>query len=172
MTDDTTEALRLAGFALAHAAYSIEDGETLCTLAAILVGDDLALAAFEADTIPESVDIAHEHLRERLEHGGHAALVVDGFVTLTGGSRTDALIIELFGPGARSLGTVAQPYRAAHPSRIPFMGRESGFAILGEPIISDGIQVPDAARVVLDSARGHPKAARFFKSQGRTKTSH
>ncbi len=35
MTEDTTAVLRLAGFALAHAARSVESGETLCTMAMI-----------------------------------------------------------------------------------------------------------------------------------------
>jgi hypothetical protein len=162
MSDEETGALRLAGFALAHAAWSVEDGETLCTLAMVEVGGDREFVRYEADSIPESVDLAQADLRAKLGNGGYAALVMDGFATPAGGSRTDTLIVELLGPGGRSLGKVVQPYRAARRSRIPFVGRASGFAILGEPIVSDEIQVTDAQRVLLDSAREHPEAGRLF----------
>ena len=58
MTDDDMAALRLAGFALAHAAWSVEDGETLCTLAMVEVRGDRELVRYEADSITESVDLA------------------------------------------------------------------------------------------------------------------
>ena len=38
MSDNVIDALHLAGHALAHAAWSVEDGETLCTLAEVEVG--------------------------------------------------------------------------------------------------------------------------------------
>lgn len=162
MSEDVLAALRVGGFALAHAAWSIEDGERLCTLAIVDVEGDRELVRYEADSIPESVDLARADLREKLGSGACAALVMDGFATPADGTRTDALIVELLGPGGRSLGKVIQPYRAARRSRIPFIGRASGFAILGEPIISDDIHVADAERVLRDSARQHPQAARLF----------
>jgi hypothetical protein len=140
----------------------VEDGETLCTLAMIEVDDQREQARYEASSIPESVDLAHEDLRDQLRSGGHAALVMDGYATDEAGSRTDALIVELFGPGARSLGQIVQPYRAARRSRIPFVGRASGFAIIGEPIISHEIQVPDAEAVLRESVREHPEGRRMF----------
>ena len=162
MTDDTVAALRLAGFALAHAAWSVEDGETLCTLAMLEIGGERELARYEADSIPESLDLARADLGARLQGGGLAALVFDGYVTPPDGERTDALIVELIGSGGRRLGRVVQPYRAAQRSRIPFLGRASGFAILGAPIVSDDVGVADAEGVLLEAAREHPKAARFF----------
>jgi hypothetical protein len=162
VSDDAVAALRLAGFALAHAAWSVEDGETLCTLALIEVGGQRELARYEADSIPGSVDLAQADLSARLRNGGLAALVFDGFVTPPDGERTDALIVELIGSGGQGLGRVIQPYRAAKRSRIPLIGRASGFAILGEPIVTDDIQVADAGRVLLDAAREHPQAARLF----------
>jgi len=162
MTDDDMAALRLAGFALAHAAWSVEDGETLCTLAMVEVRGDRELVRYEADSITESVDLAQADLGRRLENGGYAALVVDGYATPEGGTRTDALIVELLGPSGRSMGRVVQPYHAAHRSRIPFVGRASGFAILGKPMVSDDLDVPDAESVLLESAREHPRAGRLF----------
>lgn len=55
--------LNLAGRALAHAAGSIETGESRCTLAMLERASDPAgrteLYRFEADSIPNSVDNAH-----------------------------------------------------------------------------------------------------------------
>src|SRR5688500_20165613 len=68
MTDDDRALLRLAGYALAHAAWSVEDGETLCTLAMVeRPGDterdkERELLRFEAPTIPISVEMANEQL--------------------------------------------------------------------------------------------------------------
>jgi hypothetical protein len=163
MADDLIAVLHLAGFALAHAAWSIEDGETLCTLAAVAVDGDRDFFRYQADSIAESAERAHQHLRERLASGGYAALVTDGFATVGDGSRTDALLVELLGSGARSLGMVAQPYRPGRRSRIPFVGQRPEFAILGDPIFSKDIEVPDAREVLLDSARTHLKAGRLFK---------
>lgn len=127
------------------------------------MGDERELVRYEADSIHESAELAQNDLRDKLLDDCHAVLVIDGYATADGGTRTDALIVELLGPGGRSLGKVVQRYQAARRSRIPFVGRASGFAILGAPIISEEVEVPDAERVVLDSAREHPKAARLFR---------
>lgn len=166
MSDDAVAALRLAGVALAHAAWSIEDGGMLCTLAMVDAGgESLELRRYEADSIPDSIVLAHLDLQQRLESGGHAALVFDGFFTPSDGERTDALIVELVGPAVQPLGKVFQPYRAARRSRIPLVGRATGFEILGEPIVTDDVQVPDAERILLESAREHPQGARLFTAR-------
>ena len=87
MTDDESVALRLAGFALAHAAWSIEDGETLSTLAMVEVDGKRELVRYEADTIAESVDVAHEDLREQLK--GWLGRVGIRWVRDAQGRRTD-----------------------------------------------------------------------------------
>ena len=71
--------MRLGGFALAHAAWSVEDGETLCTLAVLEIDGERELVRYEADSIPESVEAAHADLDARLSGGGVAALVMDTF---------------------------------------------------------------------------------------------
>lgn len=64
MAADTMAMLRLAGFALAHAAWSVEDGETLCTMAMVERDGKRELVRYEAPTIPDSVEAAHADLRE------------------------------------------------------------------------------------------------------------
>jgi hypothetical protein len=163
MAERLVEALRLAGFALAHAAWSIEGGQTLCTLAFVDVDtDDKQLIRYEAETIPDSIEGAHSDLAERLRDGGIAALVFDGFLTPEGGERSDALCVEVFGPRAQPLGLFFQPYRAAKRPRIQLPGRSSRFAITGEPFVDDSIKISRAEQIILEGAREHPHGARLF----------
>ena len=165
MITDLNALLRLAGFALAHAAWSVEDGETLVTLAFVEIeAGDREAVRYEFETIPEALDAAHEHIAEQLRGGGHAALVVDGYMTLDGGERTDALFVDLFGTDGQRVGKIAQAYRPAKRSRIPFVGRASGFAILGEPVIDRSIDVENAERLLLEGIREHPHGERLFAS--------
>ncbi len=152
-------ALRLAGFALAHAVWSIEDGETLCTLAMIeRVGGARELVRYEAPSIAASLDAAFGDLEERMRDGEYAALVFDGYVTLEGGERSDALVVDLFGPGGTVLGRIVQRYRPARRSRVP-LSRPRGFALLAPPEAGDSLG--DAAdALVLEGAREHPQVAR------------
>ncbi len=158
--DWAATALRVAGDALAHAAGSIERGGSLCTVAIVERDGGLEIVRYEADRVDESVEIAHVDLRDRLREGGSAGLVYDGFVTVQTGERTDALMVEVFGPAAELLGKVIQPYRPARRFGLPVVGRP--FAIVGPPIISDDIQVPDAERIFLQGARDHELAGRLF----------
>jgi hypothetical protein len=158
--DPLASALRLAGFALAHAVWSIEDGETLCTLALIeRVGGARELNRYEAPTIADSLDAAFGDLEARLRPGDSAAVVFDGFVTPPGGVRTDALVVDLFREGGEVLGRIVQPYRPARRSRMPF-AKPSGFALLGPPQPGDSFGADSAAEpLVLEGARDHPKVA-------------
>ena len=78
MAEERGAVLRLAGMALAHAMWSVDDGATLCTMAMVEAGADCELVRYEADTVEESVDLAHGDLRRRLRTGGRAALVMYG----------------------------------------------------------------------------------------------
>lgn len=152
-------ALRLAGFALAHAVWSIEDGETLCTLAMIeRVGGARELVRYEAPSIAASLDGAFGDLEERVRDGEVAALVFDGYVTPQGGERTDALIVDLFGPAGAVLGRIVQPYRPARRSRVP-LSRPRGFGLLGPPQAGDSLGTA-AESLILEGARDHPQVAR------------
>lgn len=157
------DALRLAGFALAHAAWSVEDGETLCTLAFIEFDGTRELVRYEAASIPESVDIARADIGARASSGEAAVLVFDGYATPESGSRTDALMAEITGSAGRLVGRVVLPYRAAHRSRIPFR-RGGGFALLGRPWADLESSVPNAEALILDGFRDHPHGKRLLES--------
>ena len=156
------DALRLAGFALAHAVWSIEDGETLCTLALIeRAGGGRELGRYEAPTIPDSLDAAFGDLEARLTGDDRAVLIFDGYITPEGGERTDALIADIFAPGMRHIGRIVQRYRPATRSRR-FFSKPSGFALLRAPEAGDEFG-PAADPLVLAAAREHEKAARHFR---------
>jgi hypothetical protein len=160
MSADLGPALRTAGFALAHAAGSIQLGGTLCTLAIVVAEEQHTLFRYEAPTIPDSVASAHEHLAGQIGDGAHGALVYDGFVTPTGEGRSDALVVEILGPGAALQGRLVQAYRPARRLGLPIVGRR--FAGVGPPIIDESIEDGGAEAMVYDGARDHPFGARLF----------
>ena len=160
MTDDDRALLRLAGYALAHAAWSVEDGETLCTLAMVeRPGDQQRdLLRFEAPSIPASVEMAHEQL-ESLPPGNRSVVVYDGYVTPEGGERTDALIAMLQpGPNLRGMALLA--YRAATRPRFG-IGKAKGFELVGQPQASDQFGA-DADAELAAGFREHPHGARLL----------
>jgi hypothetical protein len=160
MSADLSPALRTAGFALAHAAGSIQLGGTLCTLAVVASDGQNTLFRYEAPTIPDSIANAYEHLAGRIGDGEHGALVFEGFVTPNGGERSDALIVEILGPGGVRQGRVMQAYRPAQRLGLPIFGRR--FAALGPPVIDEAIEQGEAEAMVYEGARDHPFGARLF----------
>jgi hypothetical protein len=161
MTEDDRALLRLAGFALAHAAWSVEDGETLCTLAMVeRPGDEQRdLLRFEAPTIPESVEHAHDQLAT-LAPGERAVLIYDGYVTPEGGERTDGLIAMLQpGPDLRGLALLA--YRAAKRPRFG-IGKAKGFELVGPPYGTDPLGGDDADAELAAGFLEHPHGARLL----------
>jgi hypothetical protein len=161
VTDDDRALLRLAGFALAHAAWSVEDGETLCTLAMVERPghEQRELMRFEAATIPESVEHAHAQLAA-LAPGERAVLVYDGYVTPEGGERTDGLIAMLQpGPDLRGMALLA--YRAAKRPKFG-IGKAKGFELVGGPHASDPFGGEDADAELAAGFRDHPHGARLL----------
>jgi hypothetical protein len=162
---DLEAALRLAGEALAHAAWSIEDGETLITLAYVETPGEREIVRYEAPSIPESIDWAHEDLAEKLMHGGQAAIVADGFATGGDGRRMDALVIELLGSNAEVLGHVVQPYRPKSKSALPILRRGSTFALVGEVILSDEVNAAHGESLIADGMRQHQEGNRLLRGR-------
>ena len=164
MTDEVPEraALRLAGFALAHAIWSIEDGESLCTLSLLeRAGGERELGRYEAPTIPDSLEGAFADLEARLARDDRAVVVFDGYITLPGGERTDALIADVFGAGMRHIGRLVQRYRPATRSPRRF-SEPWGFALVGPPEAGDSFG-PAADPLVLAGALEHENAAHHFR---------
>jgi len=160
MSDGHDDLLRLGGFALAHAAWSIEDGETLCTLAMVHAGERRELVRFEAPSIPARLQHAHAYIRPDAPADALAAVVFDGYATGEDGVRRDALVVQLV--AAREvIGRIVQTYEPGQPSRVRFLGRSRPVTLLSPPSV-DGPFPDDARARVLAGAREHEKAARLF----------
>jgi hypothetical protein len=168
--DDSPEAppaehLRLAGWALAHALGSVDGWGTLCTLAIVDHDGARQLVRYEAGSVAESIDAARVDLRSRLGPAGRAALVYDGYATLDR-VRTDAMIVELIGPGPRTLASLLQPYR---PGRfrplallraigIPLPG---GVRVIGSPI-TESLLAPHSSDALTRGLAEHPYGRRMY----------
>jgi hypothetical protein len=170
MADPSPAHLRLAGMALAHALWSIEYGDTLCTLAMLEDGEGKSLARYEADSIPESLQGALTDLRERLTGGTFAAVVYDGYYTPDSGDergeRRDALIVELLaatppsasGNTAAQVGRIAQQYLPGSRSLL----RRRRVKLAGRPYPIAPLP-PAAAELVIEGALDHEKVRELFE---------
>lgn len=141
MSDEKSagRALRLAGFTLVHALWSISDGEALCTLAMTEAGKDRALLRFEG-CLEEIVPEARGHLAE--SGVDRWVLAWDGYVTPVSdehqGERLDAIIADIVETAATAhLGAVVR-YRPK-TSTTPFavLGPVQIFADDGSSLLLD-----------------------------------
>ena len=154
----------LAGFVLAHAAWSISDlpnGEGFVPLAVVVVKGERQLQRFVAETPDEAVAKARAALRV-------AASTTDAWAfahtveTKAGGQTTPAVRVEFWSKGMATPATLTQAY---HP-----MTRDAKFKILGDPVIElDRTPLAsDALVAVLRNIRkgvaSHPKVAALWDS--------
>jgi len=153
--------LKLAGEALAHAAWSIEDGEMLVPLAMVSRSGTVELVRFDFGRHELGVEEGRRYLRELLGDGECAALVCDTFATSDDGIRSDALMVEIIGPRGAPIGQIIQRYRPA-ARVIPVIGPKRGFAVTAAAFVSDGFTVADPEREVYAGIREHPEGPRLF----------
>jgi len=161
---DHDDLLRLGGFALAHAAWSVEDGETLCTLAMVNAGEHRELVRFEAPSIKESLDNALSYIRADAPSEALVAVVFDGYVTGDDRVRRDALVVQLVAR-REPVGRIVQAYEPGRRSRIPVLGTSRSIRLLDDPAV-DGPFPRSAVSRVLEGAREHEMAARLFEGFG------
>jgi hypothetical protein len=152
-------ALRLAGFALAHAALSIERDDKLCTLAAVAEDGELKrLYRYPAPGLETSVRAALDHLGREMVEGTHGALVYAGRVKLGKRRTSEALVVEILGPHAVDLGRLVQPYRRRR-FRLPKLGYVRRFAIRERPIVD---HLADEAEPQPREDRPHDVESRIY----------
>jgi hypothetical protein len=120
--------IALSGFALAHAAWSVCDGETLCTMAVTENQSDRELIRFEANSLSDSIDEAREHLTGLQDGIDRWVLVFDGYLTLKTEKR-DALVMQVWSKQGGTPQRIIQLYQAK-----AFFRR---FKILGAPKFVD-----------------------------------
>ena len=147
-------ALRLAGFALAHALWSISDGEPLCPLAIVESGTKRELQRHEGETEP-TVQAARKHLAA--SGADRWVLVGDGYITPVHderrGDRQDALVADIVDAAEnRRLGALvryrrpdgARPFAAVGPVQL-FVHEDAG------------LELPEPAHAALvEGLRSHP----------------
>ncbi|HEY7522514.1 MAG TPA: hypothetical protein VH720_02510 [Candidatus Limnocylindrales bacterium] len=164
--------LRVAGFALAHAAFSIETDGRLWTLAAVAEEGELhRLYRYPSTDLDASVRTARDHLARDLGDDAQGALVYTGSIHV-GRRRRDALIVDIFGPHGTELGRIAQPYRRRR-FRLPRIGYLRRFAIQGHPIVEHLAEEPgsrhrDGGPEQVESriywgVHDHPHGVRLFR---------
>jgi hypothetical protein len=150
--------IKLAGFALAHAAWSVSEGETLCTMAFTENGSDRQLFRFEADPIPESVEIGRQHLNDLQADLERWVLAFDGYITLNN-KRRDALVIQLWSKCPGTPARIVQPYRPR--------ARLRRFKILGNPIFVDSagalLEGENYQQWFLDGVHEHSKMPELWE---------
>ncbi len=153
------EALILAGFALAHASWSISDvepGELLIPLAVIETQGQRQLVRFEANSQEEAIARGKRAMTDAEETSDAWAFAREGLMTI-GDKREDVLVVEFW---ARGMAQSAILYQRFRP-----VGSSQSFLLIGDPEVAIAGQVLDSASArpfldnVLAGVRSHSKVA-------------
>jgi hypothetical protein len=140
MTALSQPALSLAGFALAHAAWSIsdlEDGDHLCPLAVVVQHDgSRRMTRFEADTQETAILAGKTAMRSATSIAAAWAFAREGaWGRLAGDASVDVLAIDFWGSGMPTSATLMQPfYRATSGGRFRIGSVPS--LLVGENVLS------------------------------------
>lgn len=152
--------LHLAGFALAHAAWSVSDlpqGELLCPLAFVQSDEGRELVRFEADTQEQAIANAMSTLEKEKARGKSWAFVREGLLRRDE-EKIDVLLTSVWAPGMPDPLHLAQPFE-------PFAKRGK-FRLLGELQLLD-VEGPIEGRetirqIVRQGILQHPKVGRLW----------
>jgi hypothetical protein len=154
----------LAGFVLAHAAWSASDlprGELVAPLAIVEQNGERELHRFEAPTQAEAVARGKKAMTDATARADAWAFAREGPFNREG-QKVDMLVVDFWAKGMASPATIMQQFE-------PFTtgGR---FKIIGEPLlVLDGQpQTDGAAQAVIarlrEGIRSHPKVASLWDS--------
>jgi hypothetical protein len=165
MKDFPHSALSLAGFVLAHAAWSVSDtadDELLCPLAVVeQPNGDRRLLRFEADTQEEAIAAGKAAMRQASRDAAAWAFAREGAWRPDGaGEPQDVVTVDFWARGMSGPGTLLQAFE-----RYTRAGR---FRVLGRAVlVADGQVVEaDVARSTLDAIEAgvvtHPNVAELW----------
>jgi hypothetical protein len=152
MTALSEPALSLAGFALAHAAWSIsdlEDGDLLCPLALVEQHDGARrLIRFEADTQEQAILAGKAAMRSATSAAAAWAFAREGaWGRIVGDSSVDVLALDFWGSGMTAAATLIQPfYRAANGGRFRIGSVPS--IVVGGTVLSTEVASPSLETIV------------------------
>lgn len=153
----------LAGFVLAHAAWSVSDlpeGQLLVPLAMIEEGSERKLVRFEAETQEEAISKGKEFVLEQKAAASTWAFAREGQINTATGY-VDILVVEAWSDGMAEPITYIQPFQ-------PFAS--GSFKLLGPavPVVGGSMLSPEASEPYLaELYRGissHGKAVSLWAS--------
>jgi hypothetical protein len=157
-------ALQLAGFALAHAAWSISDtgtNELLTPVALIESEGERRVLRFEAATQEEAVGNGKAAMAEATPTADAWAFAREGsWRAAADGEAQDVLAVDFWARGMDAPATVVQPFARA--------GRNRPFRLLGAAALVVGGRPVDAAAAgpalatLREGIRAHSKAAELW----------
>ncbi len=151
-----SSAMHVAGFALAHAVWSVSDGETLIPMALSEKGEKRTLTRFASDTFEDGVQAGKVFLDKNPEDVERAAFVYDGYTTLEG-VRRDTLIVEVLEFSPRFEGQILLPYV---PGKLG-----EGFAVFRPKFLIDeevGVDTGAAAQAMFEGLEAHAEGVKVF----------
>jgi hypothetical protein len=155
-------AVLLAGFVLAHCAWSVSDlpkGELLVPLAIVEKNSQRELLRFQAQTQEQAIADGKATLAKRQSELDAWALGREGLMS-AGNGKVDVLTIDAWAKGMARPITFVQRFRP---------GSSGPFRILGDPIVvveGKALQGAEASRLVntlYDGVRRHPKAGPLWQ---------
>ena len=153
----------LAGFVLAHAAWSVSDlpnAEGLVPLAVVVEHGERRLLRFEADTQEHAIAKGKAAMREAMAAADAWAFAQDGLIDR--GQKRHALTVEFWAKGMTAPVLLVQEYEPLTAS--------SKFRVIDDPmIVVAGVrQTPADVADVLKSIRAgiasHPKVASLWNA--------
>lgn len=154
------DALGLAGFALVHAAWSLEDGPGLVPIGLSREGERVDAQRFVVDVTAETLPGLRAMVGAKVGEGRHGVLAFESGVRTAEGQVLGVINAQLVDQRGELVATVRQAFQPAERSRIP--GRSKAFAVVGTPVPSDEIDLPGAREAILIGAMSHPQGARLF----------
>ena len=164
MTPIPEVAAVLAGFVLAHAAWSASDlpkGELLIPVAVVEVKGERRLLRFEAETQEQAITRGKAAMQDATSTADAWAFARDGLYE-RGGQRVEVLSVDFWAKGMPKPITLVQEYQ-------PF-AKTGKFRIVGDPtVVIEGVaQTPAASASLLEKIRAgiqsHPKVAGLWNS--------
>jgi hypothetical protein len=155
--------LLLAGFALAHAAWSMSDlaqGELLTPLIIVSVEERRTLTRFEAPTQAEAIAQGREAVARETQSRHAWAFAHDATLSLSSGA-VDMLVVEFWEPGMPTPVHIVQRYE-------PYALRQQ-FHVIGmmELNVGDVVLAEKSATVaraiIMEGVESHPRAGQLWK---------
>jgi hypothetical protein len=135
------EALILAGFVLAHAAWSVSDvapGELLVPLAIVESAGQRQLTRFEAETQEAAIDRGKQATAEATKTAKAWAFAREGLMPV-GGRKVDVLVVEFWAQGMSQPAVLLQQFQPVKA--------DQAFRLIGEPQVAVSGKILDSAAV-------------------------